>query len=376
MSWRRNFADYQNSLSQKSADKLIEEFTKCYSEAADEIIPMFIEVYEQALASVDNKRNLTPATLFNLRSYWTLQITSKEKVNELGHRIIALMNSQFHIMYADVFEGITPGGIELPCFIPAETIQEVIDGVWGVDKRNWRDRVWMNMTHLWDKTTGEFMESAIKHRNPEIVQTKLKEVFEGSRKSLNSTMMIDVSRIQAKAAMMRYKVSREMAVNMSADIAAYAMTYGDESEVSTLSMRDVAAVNILSDAVQTYDSTGERAAQFFSIAVAAEDEGGDAPAFDSAAGADQYYMWVCEADDLVCDDCAALDGEILLGEEADAIYPIHPNCRCVLVPVFEDDDDGEDDQWGEDDINGGSGAGGGQQFMDELGGYLNFIGAL
>jgi hypothetical protein len=279
-----------------------------------------------------------------------------------------MMNDQFHTMYADVFEGIAPGNIQLPCFIDPEEIQKIIDGSWEVDKKNWRERIWIKMTVLWDKLTGALMEAIIKHHTEKKLQATLQKEFEGSRKALNSTMMIDVSRIQAKAAARRYQVSRAMATSASADIASYVMTYGDEVEVSELAAEDVAAVNILSDAVQTYDRNGEKAAKFFmSRSVVA--------AFDDPAGADQYFMWVCESDDFVCDDCAVLDGVIMLGAEAFGIYPIHPNCRCALEPVLEDDNDGQDDQWGEDDINKGTGAGGGDAFMDELGGYLDFIGA-
>ena len=366
MSWRRKFADYQNELSQKSADKLMEEFKELYQQAADEMIPMFMGVYQEACSTTGIK-NLAPGTLFHLDSYWALLNDSKQRAEVLGNIIISLMDNQFHTMYADVFEGITPGGIKLPCFINSNEIQQVIDGNWGVDKRNWRGRVWIKMTLLWDKLVGALMEAVIKKRDPKKLQATLLKEFEGSRKALNSTMMIDISRIQSKAAARRYQVSRAMSSSPSADIASYVMTYGDESEASELAAEDVAAANILSDAVEAYDSNGAKAAMFFSSRMAA---------FDSPAASDQYFMWLCEADDLVCDECAELDETILTGEEADAIYPIHPNCRCVLEPVMEDDDDGEDDQWGEDDINGGSGAGGGQGFMDELGGYLDFIGAL
>lgn len=365
MSWRRNFADYQNELSQKSADKLAEEFVKHYEQAANEMIPMFVGVYQEAWDAAGGKK-MTPETLFQLDSYWTLLDVSRAKAESLGNDIVLLMNDQFHVMYKDVFEGITPGGIQLSCFISEEEIQQIIDSVWRVDNKNWRERIWIRMTVLWDALTGALMEAIIKRYSKNKFQAILQKEFEGNRKTLNSIMMIDVSRIQAKAAGRRYQVSRTMARSASADVASYVMTYGDEAEVSALSAEDVAAVNILSDAVQTYDSTGEKAAAFFSSRVAA---------FNDPAGSDQYFMWICEGDDLVCDECAELDQEIMLGEEADAIYPLHPNCRCVLEPVMEDDDDGEDDQWGEDDINGGSGAGGGEGFMDELGGYLDFIGA-
>lgn len=369
MSWRRNFADYQNELSQKTADKLVKEFAEHYEQAALEMIPMFSKVYKEA-RDVAGIKQIAPETLFHLDSYWALLDASRERAELLGNNIISLMNEEFHTMYVNVFEGITPGGIELPCFISDEEIQQIIDGIWGVDKKNWRERVWIKMTCLWDKLTGALMEATIKKHAPNKLQATLQKEFEGSCKALNSTMMIDISRIQSKAAARRYQVSRAMATSASADVASYVMTYGDEAEVSALAAEDVAAVNILSDAVQAYDSNGEKAAAFMMSRA-----GGAVGSFDSPAAADQYFMWICEGDDLVCDDCAELDQTVMLGEEADAIYPIHPNCRCVLEPVMEADDDGEDDQWGEDDINKGSGAGGGDAFMDQLGGYLDFIGA-
>lgn len=365
MSWRRNFADYQNEISQKNADKLVKAFAEHYEQAANEMIPMFLKVYEEAWDVAGIKR-IAPETLFHLDSYWALLGTSRQRAELLGNNIISLMNEEFHTMYIDVFEGIAPGGVELPCFISDEEIQQIVDSIWGVDKKNWRERVWIKMTVLWDKLTGALMEAIIKKHTAKKLQATLQKEFEGSCKALNSTMMIDISRIQSKAAARRYQVSRAMATSASADIASYVMTYGDEAEVSELAAEDVAAVNILSDAVQTYDSNGAKAAAFMMARdVAYGDPGSD----------DQYYIWICEGDDLVCDDCASYDGEIFLGEEWDAIYPIHPNCRCVLEPVMEMDADGDDDQWGEDDINGGSGAGGGSGFMDELGGYLDFIGA-
>lgn len=380
MSWRRNFADHQNSLSQKSADKLAEEFSKCYGEAANEIIPMFMKVYEEACASVENKRELSPTTLFNLDAYWDLHPTSKNKINDLGHLIISLTNYQFHIMYADVFEGITPGGIAIPCIVPAEKIQEVIDGVWGVDKKNWKERVWINMTGLWDKLTGELMEAVIKRKDPKILQANLQKVFEGSRKSLNSIIMIDVSRIQSKAAAFRYRISRGMAATISADMAAYVMTYGDESEVSALSAEDVAAVNTLSDTVENEANANEG---IMTVGILSSIFDFISDLWDIATGGSgdsddgQLYMWVCEADDLVCEECAEYDGEVITGKEADEIYPLHPNCRCVLEPLEEDEDDedGEDDDLGADDFEGGMDDGW-SDMMDDLGGFLDSIGAL
>lgn len=43
-------------------------------------------------------------------------------------------------------------------------------------------------------------------------------------------------------------------------------------------------------------------------------------------------MWATELDERVCEDCDDLEGEVFLPEDAPSC-PMHPNCRCRLVPV-------------------------------------------
>lgn len=46
-------------------------------------------------------------------------------------------------------------------------------------------------------------------------------------------------------------------------------------------------------------------------------------------------MWATELDERVCEECDALEGEVFLPDEAPAC-PMHPNCRCRLVPVMRE----------------------------------------
>jgi len=45
--------------------------------------------------------------------------------------------------------------------------------------------------------------------------------------------------------------------------------------------------------------------------------------------------WVTAGDDRVCPDCAALEGRVFKIEQIEALIPLHPNCRCVAVPLVE-----------------------------------------
>lgn len=91
-------------------------------------------------------------------------------------------------------------------------------------------------------------------------------------------------------------------------------------------------------------------------------------------------MIVTEGDDLVCEECAEWDGEVLTIGEVLEIFPIHPNCRCTIE--YADEDDEEKLQWYEDIMSswGGGGYNMGGLFGQALGmlaaGALLFVPAL
>ena len=49
--------------------------------------------------------------------------------------------------------------------------------------------------------------------------------------------------------------------------------------------------------------------------------------------------WVAEEDGRVCPLCAPLDGKIFTLDEIEGKIPVHPQCRCGIVPVVVDEED-------------------------------------
>ncbi len=43
--------------------------------------------------------------------------------------------------------------------------------------------------------------------------------------------------------------------------------------------------------------------------------------------------WFTAGDDRVCPDCEALEGAIFTLDEIEGMIPLHPNCRCIALPV-------------------------------------------
>jgi SPP1 gp7 family putative phage head morphogenesis protein len=40
-------------------------------------------------------------------------------------------------------------------------------------------------------------------------------------------------------------------------------------------------------------------------------------------------------DERACDDCLALHQDVFTLEDSHGMIPIHPNCRCIWLPVVE-----------------------------------------
>ena len=57
-----------------------------------------------------------------------------------------------------------------------------------------------------------------------------------------------------------------------------------------------------------------------------------------AAGIDAYQFYTVE-DERTCEECGALHGQIfpfLNAEIGENMPPIHPNCRCTILPIIEE----------------------------------------
>ncbi|GAH16467.1 unnamed protein product, partial [marine sediment metagenome] len=73
---------------------------------------------------------------------------------------------------------------------------------------------------------------------------------------------------------------------------------------------------------RTIARTETARAQNLGYAQGMEDIGVEKLEFSSSAGC--------------CDECAALDGKVYKVNEAKGIIPVHPNCRCAMLPVVAD----------------------------------------
>lgn len=59
----------------------------------------------------------------------------------------------------------------------------------------------------------------------------------------------------------------------------------------------------------------------------------DTPEYEVEVRPPQYFRWVTQKDESVCEICGPLDGAVLPEDVISALYPAHQHCRCSLERI-------------------------------------------
>lgn len=315
VNWQQQLAARQNEIAYNFLDETKEWLNDLYSILLDEITQDFTSVYNQMLSTLGEKEKPSPAHLYKLDSYWELQKNTKALFERNGKEIYFHFNSQLARMYVEVYEGIAPDGREKTCLVDKIKIQELIDSPWGGNQKNVQERIWINLTVLFDNLFGDLMQCVIKNSTITVLKNNLQERCEKSKQLLNTLFSDENTHLRAYATAQRYKDDFKSSESALDYFNSYVNTYGNEEEIE--------ACNVLSEAVTT-----------FSLARAAsEDEDENEDELDAKEYYDEETRWEIIGSH-GCEPCADLDG--LVWEEKDygpVPVPVHPNCMCDIAPA-------------------------------------------
>ena len=85
---------------------------------------------------------------------------------------------------------------------------------------------------------------------------------------------------------------------------------------------------------QVFDMTGDRAQLIARTETIAASAQGAIEGYGASGVVDKVEFYAAQ-DERECEDCAALNGEMFAFDLAPAVIPVHPNCRCVWLPVIK-----------------------------------------
>ena len=203
--WAKRQAKIQEALANKSEKKIKQQLAKYYGASAKRVIENFERVYNKLLAQQADGKELTPALLYKLDSYWAMQGQLRQELQKLGEKQIALLTKEFEIMFFDVYYSIAPEGMQAFNTIDAAAAQQMINAIWCADGKDFSQRIWGNTERLIESLNEQLILTVSTGKKTTDLKHKLQERFVVSYSRANTLVRTELAHVQTMAAKQRYE---------------------------------------------------------------------------------------------------------------------------------------------------------------------------
>ena len=203
--WAQRFAESQNTLSNKNIKQIEKQLAKYYMSAAKQIIADFEAVYDKILAQKAEGKEVTPADLYKLESYWAMQGALRQELRKLGEKEISLLNKYFEINFFNIYYSINIEGKKAFNTINAEGAQALINSIWVADGKSFSQRVWDNTDKLLETLNEQLLHCIITGKKTTQLKQVLQERFGVSYNNADTIARTELAHVQTIAAQERYK---------------------------------------------------------------------------------------------------------------------------------------------------------------------------
>ena len=256
--WKDRMAASQATITAKKQEQIEKQIKKYYKAAMEELIDSFAATYDKILLQGAAGKQITPALLYQLDSYWQLQAQIKQELQKLGDKEIALLSKYFEKEFIDVYNSIAIPTDKAFGTLSADMVTQMVNQIWAADGSSWSSRVWKNTEKLADTLNEQLIHCVATGKKTTELKHLLQERFGVSYTQADTLARTELAHIQTTAAQKRY-----------------------------------------------------------------ED-----------AGITKVQLWADE-DERRCPQCGKLHKKIYSVHEQMPV-PVHPRCRCVMIPVIED----------------------------------------
>lgn len=203
--WKERTARAQAKLTNKNIKQINKQLKKYYGKAMERVINDFESTYDKLLATQEAGREPTPADLYKLDKYWTMQAQLKRELQKLGDRQISAMSKVFEIQFFDIYYSIALPSQRAFSQINTEGAMQLINAIWCADGKSFSQRVWDNVNNLVDTLNNGLLDSVITGRKTSQLKKVLQERFNVSFNRADAVVRTEMSHIQNTAARQRYE---------------------------------------------------------------------------------------------------------------------------------------------------------------------------
>ena len=255
--WAERTANAQAKLTNKNIKQIEKQLRKYYGAAMKRTINDFEGTYNKLLARQEEGKPLTPADLYKLDKYWTMQGQLRKELQKLGDRQVSALSKIFEIQFFDIYYSIAIPSKKAFTTIDRQGAMQLLNAIWCADGLNFSQRVWNNTNKLIETLNEELLHCVIVGKKTSDLKRLLQDRFSVSYSTADRIARTEISHIQNVAAKQRYE------------------DYGIR----------------------------------------------------------EFQVWA-DKDERRCDVCGKLHKKKFNVNEASPV-PVHPNCRCSIIPVVE-----------------------------------------
>lgn len=203
--WQDRIAKNLEKLSDKTIKEINNEILRYYGRAMERVIRDFESVYDKIYRTVEEGKEPSPADLYKLDKYWEAQAQMRKELQKLGDKEIQILSKKFETNFFEVYYSIALPGEPIFNRIDTEVVNQLINGVWVADGKQWSQRIWDNTERLAQTLNEELIHIVTTGKKDSDLKKALQERFGVSYHRAQTLVRTEVAHIQTEAAKKRYQ---------------------------------------------------------------------------------------------------------------------------------------------------------------------------
>lgn len=203
--WKERVAKSQTELSNRRIKQIEKQMAKYYATAADRVIKDFENTYNKILAQEAQGKQITPALLYRLDTYWSMQGALRQELQKLGEKQISLLTKIFELSFFDIYYSFSLEGSKPFNTIDKAGARQLINAIWVADGKSWSSRIWGNTELLTQTLNEELINCLVTGKKTTELKKILQERFNASYSRADSLVRTEIAHVQTESAKQRYK---------------------------------------------------------------------------------------------------------------------------------------------------------------------------
>lgn len=203
--WENRLARAQDAITQKNLKQIEKQLAKYYATTAKKVIKDFENTYNKVLKAVEEGKQITPADLYKLDSYWRMQGQLRQELQKLGEKQVVALTKTFELNFFEVYYSLNIEGLDAFSTIDSAMAQQMINSVWVADNKTYSQRIWENTERLMETLNEELINVVVAGKKTTDLKNKLQERFGVSYRRADMLARTELCHIQTEAAKQRYK---------------------------------------------------------------------------------------------------------------------------------------------------------------------------